>query len=353
MTTVVNTEGMLVHVGARSFPFEADCAGGAAVFDPDGSKIRLRLITWGEKCCIARFARFGPDFVERQFLGACAGSVPDPDCHEAVAALALWLHTSGTIPLAFDPTLLARASLDLCRALATHPAAIAKRSAPEIEALWHALGQTGPTRQTISDDDDVTRIIVLPDEERADAQAAARGKPATAHPASADAGALLQNAPAPASSASAVPVRQFGRDRPAPRFVMRYGTQQSPAVPAPDRSGGAEANTASEATPPKVRQQRPAPLAPIAPPLAPSIAPPLSPTGFPDSPPFAPGGAVAARTVHQPLTIRPTAVPDAAGVRIWPDATGPDASPNAAGVRMTNEPSLPPTWAAYHPSGWT
>ena len=335
MNTVVDTQGMLVHVGAISFRFEADCAGGVAVFDPGGSRIRLRLITWGEKCGIARFARFGPDFVERQFLGACAGSVPDPGCHEAVAALALWLHASGTIPLAFDPVLLAHASLDLCRALATEPAAIAERPAPEIEALWHALGQAGPTRQTRPDDDDVTRIIVLPDDERADAQAAPTGKPATAQPASPDSVTLLPHEAAPASSAPAGPVRQFKRDRPPQRFVMRYGTQQPPAAPAPDHAGAAEANTAFEATPPKPRQQRPDPLAHIVPPLAASPALPLSPTGSNDNPPFAPGGAVEARTVHQPSNIRPAAAPDAVGVGMTDDPSWTPASDTFWPVRSS------------------
>src|SRR5437763_3168033 len=173
VTAAVDVRSMTVSDGDRRFHFTADCAAGTATLECDGRSIRVRLLRWGEKCALARFASAGPEFLSGQMLRACVGDGTENELeHGAALALTLWLHAPDEPPLPMDVQLLARVTLDVCRALGAPVEALAQHNAPEIEALWRALDRVVLPAQTAADDD-VTQIIVVPDGAAAAASLAA------------------------------------------------------------------------------------------------------------------------------------------------------------------------------------
>jgi hypothetical protein len=169
----VDARASVVRVGGGTIPFEVDCGRGTAVLDPAGRPRRLRLLRWREKCALARFAHADPDFLERQFLVACAGVAAESDEERtgALSALAVWLHAPDGDALPLDPDLLAEATFGLCADLALSPAALGAMAATEVEALWRAAQGARPVDAFDSVDPDsrpplepgVTRILIRPD----------------------------------------------------------------------------------------------------------------------------------------------------------------------------------------------
>ena len=164
MAATVDPQSLTVGEGAQRWQFVLDAAGGSASLQGEDGPIRLRLLRWGEKCALARFAAVGGEFLAAQMLRTCADPPPTGRTDGAARALLLWLHAPDVPPLPMDTGVLARVTLDVRVALGCGLDDLARRPAPEIEALWHALDrpQTG-SAQTAADDD-VTRIMVLPDE---------------------------------------------------------------------------------------------------------------------------------------------------------------------------------------------
>jgi hypothetical protein len=162
MTATVEIRTMRVGSETAGFPFTLDAAGGTATMMAAGHAVTVRLMLWAEKRALARFAGLGGAFLAEQIATTCAGFVDDPVEREAAIALALWLQAPAQPPLPLDESLLARVTLDICRAFGLSLADAGARPAPEIEALWRALQQ--PSQPRLDADDGVTRIVVVPDE---------------------------------------------------------------------------------------------------------------------------------------------------------------------------------------------
>jgi hypothetical protein len=199
VTATVDARTLSVADGDKRYRFTADCGAGTASVDADGGAISLRLLRWGEKCALARFASAGADFLAGQMLRLCADQSAE-GAREAALALVLWLHAPGEPPLPMDARLLARVTLDLCQALTMPLAELALRPAPEVELLWQALGRT-QAAETLPDDA-LTRILVLPDE--------------------------AAEAIDPATPSSAAPIAASGQPEPAPAERV-----SNPAIPSP------------------------------------------------------------------------------------------------------------------------
>jgi hypothetical protein len=165
VTATVDATTLTVRGGEQRYRFVVDCASGNASLEADGVTIGIRLLRWGEKCALARFAAAGVDFLARQLLHICSDPAP-PDAATRDAALALvqWVHAPDEPPLPMDARLLARVTLDLCDVLGCGIEDLALRPAPEVEALWHARDQRQPVPAEMAPANDVTRIVVLPDE---------------------------------------------------------------------------------------------------------------------------------------------------------------------------------------------
>ena len=161
MAATVDVQSLTVRDGDRRYGFTADCAAGTAMLHADKA-VRIRLLRWGEKCALARYASAGPDFLAEQVLKLCADA-PGALMRDPALALVLWLHAPEEPPLPMDARLLARVTLYLCRALGSQPPEIAALPAPEVEQLWRALDGARPAAEAALPDD-VTQIIVLPDE---------------------------------------------------------------------------------------------------------------------------------------------------------------------------------------------
>jgi hypothetical protein len=165
VTATVDATTLTVRGGEQRYRFVVDCASGNASLEADGVTVGIRLLRWGEKCALARFAAAGVDFLARQLLHICSDPAP-PDAATRDAALALvqWVHAPDEPPLPMDARLLARVTLDLCDVLGCGIEDLALRPAPEVEALWHARDQRQPVPAEMAPANDVTRIVVLPDE---------------------------------------------------------------------------------------------------------------------------------------------------------------------------------------------
>lgn len=163
----IDTDAMVVREDARALPFAVDVAAGTAVLASAAEAVAIRLLTWGEKCALARFAGQGGAFLERQVLLACAPAA-DASSRDAALALAMWLHAPDGDALPFDPRLLARVTVELCARLGSGPDAIATLPAPAAEALWRAgAAAAAPAGERSRTPDGTgsgtTRIVVEPD----------------------------------------------------------------------------------------------------------------------------------------------------------------------------------------------
>jgi hypothetical protein len=173
MSAHVDPAAGLVSLGDRTWPFDLDLATESITVTVEGGRrLRVRPLRWREKLSLARFAHLGAAFVERQLVRACLvdeGGATDGDAAEAVAALARWVNDpDGANPaLPLEQALLAEVTLGVCRALGLRPDDLDGRTAAEVERLWQATpGQLAPAwapEPAGRGDDDLTRIVIVPD----------------------------------------------------------------------------------------------------------------------------------------------------------------------------------------------
>jgi hypothetical protein len=137
MAARVDPRAMVVHLDDGCIPFGLNCAEGTAALDPSGDARSLRLLSWSEKCALARFAGAGAEFIEQQFLAVCTEGKADgdPPRREALAALAHWLNAPSGHALPLDADLLAEVTVRVCEALALSPSELGMMSAADVEAL--------------------------------------------------------------------------------------------------------------------------------------------------------------------------------------------------------------------------
>jgi hypothetical protein len=274
----VDARASVVRVGGGAIPFEVDCGRGTAVLDPAGRPRRLRLLRWREKCALARFANADPEFLERQFLVACAGAAAESDEErtDALAALAVWLHAPDGDALPLDPDLLAEATLGLCSDLALSPAALGAMAATEVEALWRAAQAASPVDAVDTDDTDdtgdtgaraplapgITRILIRPDPDPAlsgdppDPAGPAQTAPAVNAPGQHVTGSGgAESAPGPGRNGSSDSARTRSQAAAAPglhpgRFRVVIGGMEHEASSSAAANGApAESGSRSAATP--------------------------------------------------------------------------------------------------------
>jgi len=245
----VDARALMVRDGATGIPFTVDCGTGTAILDPGGEAHPLRVLSWNEKCNLARFADAGAAFIEAQFVAICCGGalIEGPHRRAAATALALWLHGSSALPL--DPALLGEVTIRLCVALGIDPTTLSALPAPEVEALWQAIRAEGTDTGAADAQgplalDGVTRILIEPDPP-AEAERPPQAMPPTnserAAPISAEAGSP-ERAGAAAEAEAA---------RPRPESKPVRGAPHPPgtgaAVTTADPKRGAE-EAAAEAT---------------------------------------------------------------------------------------------------------
>lgn len=138
----IDAEHMVVRTEGGAITFTVHAADGTAILDAEGAAIAVRLLSWGEKSAIARFATAGGGFVEQQVLATCAPAAGG-DLRDAALALARWLHAPAGDALPFDPALLAQATARLGAWWRLRPDELAALPAPSVEALWRALDGSG------------------------------------------------------------------------------------------------------------------------------------------------------------------------------------------------------------------
>ncbi len=336
-----------VLAGAGAWSFGLDCRSGAATLSLEGREVALRPLRWREKVTLARFAFMGPSFLDEQVLrlALAEGSEPlEGDEREAAVQLALWLNDphgdthgdtpgdthrdtdplgdTGTLPL--QAPLLASVTLDVCAAMGVGPSALDDRDAVEVEGLWHAVGGhaaavaarprslhsgsrppgSAPVAPPASGDSvevgDTTRIVIVPDPERASEPAAERDLPQLEEPVD-DAPPLEEPEPDPAprrgpaaAIASFRPVEYVPTDRPAeappaahepPAAGARDDGPALPELEAADSPEPAVSRLASErSTAARSRPHAPRPGAPAARPGAATAPPPAAAVRAPAAP---------------------------------------------------------------------
>jgi len=158
---VIHTEEMCVRDGTREIPFTLDIASSTARLDPFGASCDVRLLTWGEKGALSRYAGEGAKFIEQQLLATCVSGDVEAE-RKALIALVLWLHAPQGNSLALDSVLLARVTKALCPVLGIGPAELAALPTPDVEAIWLADDPSAQRTQSAPRADD-TRIVVEPD----------------------------------------------------------------------------------------------------------------------------------------------------------------------------------------------
>jgi hypothetical protein len=165
-----------VRVGERCWRFSLDCRHNTVTAALDGASFCLRPLRWGEKRNLARFARLGEAFLERELVKLCldtdAELPQDEDRLAALAALARWINGpnhDGALPL--DEMLLTKVAVSVATAHRLMPDRLDGLYAFEVELLW--AGESGDDRAATAPDDeamrlpplgaDTTRILVVPD----------------------------------------------------------------------------------------------------------------------------------------------------------------------------------------------
>jgi hypothetical protein len=202
----VNDREGVVRVDGHEWPFELDCRVDALVVSIGDRKIRIRRFTWRQKRTLARFAQLGEDFLKLQFLRvSLAEDVPLPEDEaerEALWALARWLNApDGSYGLPLDKRLLASVTLELCQAMHLAPSAFENLEAGEVELLWQAArgGMPQSAEQSAG-----TRIVVVPDPEKADSKTADHAEAREEFP---------EDAAKPVAVSKSVPERVEGQEQ--------------------------------------------------------------------------------------------------------------------------------------------
>lgn len=181
-----------ITVGSRRLPFRLDLRNDRVSVTLGGAETAVRPLQWREKVTLARFAELGPAFLRDEVIRLCTlTELPDTLAEEDAAVLwelAVWMSESpAATPMPLDSRSLASVTLRLCRAMGLRPADFDMRSAPEVEAMWGALGDdvaAAPPEEAASSSM-TTRIVIVPDEVPPAAPAAAKTQVADAGRASA------------------------------------------------------------------------------------------------------------------------------------------------------------------------
>ncbi len=162
-----------IAVGTRRLPFRLDLRNDRVSVTLGGAETAVRPLQWREKVTLARFADLGSEFLRDEVIRLCTVSeLPSPlapEDAEVLWELAAWMSESpSSTPVPLDSRSLATVTLRLCRAMGLKPADFDSRSAPEVEALWEALGQ-GTEEVVVAEESSsssMTRIVIVPDEDQ-------------------------------------------------------------------------------------------------------------------------------------------------------------------------------------------
>lgn len=166
--------------GDCEWPFQVDCRDDSVSLDLNGTRYRVRPLLWREKLALARFAGLGDTFLKDEFVRL---SLADPDTiprngeeADVLFELARWFNAPNeNASLPFDPTTLARVTVDLCRALGLAPRDFDGRDANEVELMWAALRSESSAGDDASppalgrqfaaglESKETTKIMVVPD----------------------------------------------------------------------------------------------------------------------------------------------------------------------------------------------
>ena len=185
-----------IAVGTRRLPFRLDLRNDRVSVTLGGAETAVRPLQWREKVTLARFADLGSEFLRDEVIRLCTVSeLPSPlaaEDAEVLWELAAWMSESpASVPVPLDSRSLATVTLRLCRAMGLKPADFDSRSAPEVEALWEALGQQAEevvvAEDSASSSSSTTRIVIVPDEDQ---------RTAAAHPGGRDARSTAGGTPA-------------------------------------------------------------------------------------------------------------------------------------------------------------
>jgi hypothetical protein len=174
MTARVDVSRREVAAGERRVGFRLDCRADTAAVRLGGTDFVVRPLRWREKVTLARFAELGPELLREELIHICTvGSVPDDlpaEDAEVLWTLAAWMsEPPSSSPVPLDSRSVAGVTLRLCKAMGLRPADFDDRSAPEVEAMWEALGggtpatDSEPPQETSSPTS--TKILIVPDPE--------------------------------------------------------------------------------------------------------------------------------------------------------------------------------------------
>jgi len=173
-----------VRVGERAWPFELNCQDGSVSVDLGDRRFDVRPQSWRQKRILARFSHLDTRQVRERFLELAVGQAPLPAAEserEALWALACWVNApSGERGLPLDSQLLARATLQVCRALAALPQSLDALDASDVESLWRAAGPE-QRESASSPDAGHKRIVVVADDAMAPVSSAPSSPAADAH----------------------------------------------------------------------------------------------------------------------------------------------------------------------------
>ncbi|HKO55271.1 MAG TPA: hypothetical protein VJ276_05290, partial [Thermoanaerobaculia bacterium] len=161
-----------VAAGERRVVFRLDCRADTAAVRLGETDYVVRPLRWREKVILARFADLGPELLRTELIHICTeGDVPDDlpaQDAEVLWVLAAWMsEPPSSSPVPLDSRSVAGVTLRLCKAMGLRPADFDDRSAPEVEAMWEALGGSALAEE--SDDapapSTATKIMIVPDPE--------------------------------------------------------------------------------------------------------------------------------------------------------------------------------------------
>ena len=159
-----------ITVGTRRVPFRLDLRHDQVSVTLGGAETAVRPLQWREKVTLARFAELGPEFLRDEVIRLCTVSelpatLAEEDA-EVLWELAAWMtEVPASAPLPLDSRTLAAVTLRLCRVMGLRPADFDSRSAPEVEAMYGALGspEDVPVAEESSPSASTTRIVIVPD----------------------------------------------------------------------------------------------------------------------------------------------------------------------------------------------
>ena len=227
----------LVEVAGEQFPFEVDLATGSARIRLGESWRTVAPLSWREKLTLARYASGRPRLVDQALVQHRLGG-PEDDSLEAgspagraLILLARWLNgfaAEGAAgpAAALDPGILAAIETQALRSSGLAPTELDRLPALEVEQLAGAAAPVDrPPTETTADQpgdaasdvaDGLTRILVVPDPDRADVGDSTRPRTPAGSP---------PEAPSDQPSAGAFPATARGASR-RPATLRETGSDQ-------------------------------------------------------------------------------------------------------------------------------